>query len=59
MWFGRDFSRNAEISGVLLTGFLTYCFNELFMNGDHPDLWSQEIIVPIHKKGDTDVTDNL
>ena len=25
-------------AGSSLTGFLTDCFNELFMNGDHPDL---------------------
>ena len=41
-----------------MAGFLTDYFNELFKNGEYPDLWTQAIIAPIHKKGDTDVPDN-
>ena len=41
-----------------VAGFLTDCFNELFKNGEYPDLWTQAIIVPIHKKADTDVPDS-
>ena len=45
-------------AGNTLAGFLTDCFNELYKNGEYPDLWTRAIIVPIHKKGDTDVPDN-
>ena len=45
-------------AGNTLAGFMTDYFSELFKNGEYPDLWTQDIIVPIHKKGDTDVPDN-
>ena len=45
-------------AGNTLTWFLTDYFNELFKNGEYPDLWTQAVIVPIHEKGDTDVLDN-
>ena len=45
-------------AGNTLAGFLTDYFNELFKNGEYSDLWTQVIIVLIHKKGYTDVLDN-
>ena len=46
-------------AGSSLTGVITNCFNDLFMNGDFPDLSSQSLIVPIHKeKFIPHVTDN-
>ena len=47
-----------QSAGNTLAWFLTDYFNELFKNGEYPDLWAQAIIVPIHEKGDTDVPDN-
>ena len=42
----------------LLTDFLTEYFNKIFTNGYYPDMWSTAVIVPIHKKGNRDITDN-
>ena len=42
----------------IITPFLTDYFNEIFKKGLYPDLWSKAIIVPIHKKGNLDTTDN-
>jgi len=38
--------------------FLTALFNEVFRSGEYPEVWSKAIIVPIHKKGDTNAADN-
>ena len=38
--------------------FLTKFFNVLFSKGVYPEIWAKAIIVPIHKKGDTNKTDN-
>ena len=45
-------------AGTLLIPFLTKYFNEIFRSGSYPDMWTKAVIVPIHKKGDTNVTDN-
>lgn len=38
--------------------FLTKLFNKLFNSGTFPEKWSESIIQPLHKKGDTTSPDN-
>jgi len=38
--------------------FLTDLFNEIFISGVYPDSWTEAIVVPVHKKGDANMTDN-
>ena len=38
--------------------FLSKLFNTMYDLHDFPKTWSYSVIVPIHKKGDTSVTDN-
>ena len=45
-------------AGTLLIPFLTKYFNEILRSGSYPDTWTKAVIVPIHKKGDTNVTYN-
>ena len=45
-------------AGTLLIAFLTKYLNEIFRSGSYPDMWTKAVIAPIHKKGDTNVTDN-
>jgi uncharacterized protein YacL (UPF0231 family) len=42
----------------LLIKFLVKFFNKLFSNGTYPDIWTESIIQPLHKKGDVNSTDN-
>ena len=42
----------------LSTNFLKVLFNYIFVNGVFPKEWSKSVIVPIHKKGDINLTDN-
>ena len=45
-------------AGTLLIPFLTKYLNEIFRSGSYPDMCTKAVIVPIHKKGDTNVADN-
>jgi hypothetical protein len=38
--------------------FLVKLYNKVFNSGIYPDDWSKAIVVPIHKKGNTEQTDN-
>ena len=38
--------------------FLTRMYNVLFENGIYPQDWSKAIVIPIHKKGNTEHVDN-
>ncbi|MEW8547342.1 MAG: reverse transcriptase family protein, partial [Candidatus Thiodiazotropha sp.] len=42
----------------ILLPILNKLFNRLFQSGYFPSCWSQSIIVPLHKKGDINCTDN-
>ena len=42
----------------VITPFLVKYFNALFCKGYYPLKWSEAIIVPLHKKGDTNLPDN-
>ena len=42
----------------ILLPVLNKLFNRLFQSGYFPPCWSQSIIVPLHKKGDINCTDN-
>ena len=46
-----------ESIDILLT-VLNKLFNRLFQSGYFPPCWSQSIIVPLHKRGDINCTDN-
>lgn len=38
--------------------FLTKCFNLIFSSGVYPAEWAKSVIVPLHKKGDSNSPDN-
>ena len=42
----------------LILPFWHKFFNHIFDSGIYPSFWTQSIIVPIHKKGDTKIPDN-
>ena len=43
---------------IYITKYLTNLYNIIFCMGVFPSEWTKSIIVPIHKKGRTDVMDN-
>ena len=45
-------------SAVHIVPYLVKFLNKLFTSGTYPDAWSESIIQPLHKKGDTDIPDN-
>ena len=42
----------------IMLPILNKLLNRIFAQGQFPDIWSKSIIIPIHKKGDTDLVDN-
>ena len=42
----------------IMAPILVRVFNIIFDSGEFPNDWSKGIIIPLHKKGDTDNTDN-
>lgn len=45
-------------SATAVVPFLTKYFNKLFTSGLYPDVWTEAIIHPLHKKGDKNNPDN-
>ena len=45
-------------SNSIILPFLAKFFNTIFSKGYFPLTWSEGVIVPLHKKGDTNVPDN-
>jgi hypothetical protein len=48
-----------KAAGSSITKLLLELFNAIFESGEYPEPWSQAIIIPLHKKGDTRVPDNF
>ena len=42
----------------MIVPYLSELFNDIFHRGIYPDLWTKSVIVPIHKKGSTNLADN-
>ena len=42
----------------MIVPYLSKLFNDIFHTGVYPDLWIKSVIVPIHKKSSTNLTDN-
>ena len=42
----------------MIVPYLSKLFNDIFNTGVYPDLWTKSVIVPIHKKGSTNLADN-
>ena len=42
----------------MIVPYLSKLFNDIFITGVYPDLWTKSVIVPIHKKGSTNLADN-
>ena len=55
---GNVLAEMLKSAGTLLIPFHSKYFNEIFRSGSYPDMWTKAVIVPIHKKGDTNVTDS-
>ena len=47
-----------KAAGETIVPLLTELFNAIFDLHDFPEIWSHSVIVPIHKKGSTSITDN-
>ena len=47
-----------KCGGKCVLDFMVHLFNAIFSSGTYPKEWSKAIIVPIHKKGDRENTDN-
>ena len=50
-----DFFKDAK---TFITPYLLKSYNEIFNSGIYPESWSNGLIVPIHKKGDTSEPNN-
>ena len=47
-----------KCGGDEVVQFITKLFNRIFDSGIYPDEWAKAIVVPIFKKGDSDLPDN-
>jgi hypothetical protein len=52
--FNEYFISTADI----LAGHITDLFNKIFDSGHFPQIWSQGFLVPLHKKGPKNITNN-
>jgi hypothetical protein len=47
-----------KAGGEVVINFLTKLFNHIFDHGIYPKEWSKAIVIPLHKKGNTNLPEN-